>query len=112
MTTLTGLTLDVDEAQRALPDLLARVKTEGVSIVILKDGKPLARLSPVAAISTSDGSTDELGSFPEWMDPYLRISRAFADVPLDELEQEVETAVRAARIELAAERSAAPSLGE
>lgn len=52
--------LTIEDASRCLPDLVERVRVTGESAVLVKSGRPLARIVPVTA---DERTTDDLIAF-------------------------------------------------
>ncbi len=69
MTLMTKSTVSVAEAKKSFSDLLGRVSYRGETIVILRHGKPVAKLVPMP------GEAAPLASVKGWLDdddPFFR----------------------------------------
>jgi prevent-host-death family protein len=103
MTATNVITVTVSDIQRELESLVDRVHQGEIRVVVEKDGTPVA-------VFVSPRDLERLDQFDaEWEDDFAvfdEISSAFADVPLEELEQEVDKAVAEVRAEMRAEREA------
>lgn len=97
-------TMKFTDARQQLSQVVNRVARRETRILLEKSGVP------VAAIVSADDlrRLDEMAARrQELHEAMTRFSDAFADVPLDELERQVDQAVAEARAELRAEREAA-----
>lgn len=88
-------TIDLAVVGDALPTIIEDAARAGERLVVAKDGVSLAVHVPASAAPAADRDArmDELFAALE------RIGAAFADVALDELEREVDRAVREVRAE-------------
>jgi prevent-host-death family protein len=68
--------MTVEDAARCLPDLVERVHAKGEAALIVKSGRPLARIVPVA---TCGQTNDELIAFlHQWRIEYPEPDEQFA----------------------------------
>jgi prevent-host-death family protein len=103
-TVLTTETMKFTDARQQLSQVVNRVARHETRVLIEKSGVPVAAL-----VSADDlRRLNELEARrQEQIAAMFEISRAFADVPDDELERELARAQAEARAELRAEREAA-----
>jgi prevent-host-death family protein len=101
--TATTKTMQLSEVLGAFEGLVDRVQQGKVRVVVEKDGVPVA-------VFVSPQDLDRLNQFDaEWEDDFAvfdEMGAAFAGVPLDEIEREVDKAVAEVRAEMRAEREA------
>jgi len=101
---VTTETMKFTDARQQLSQVVNRVARHETRVLIEKSGVPVAAL-----VSADD--LRRLNQLEAWRQEQIaaisRISDAFADVPIEELERQVELAVAEARAELRAEREAA-----
>ena len=86
--------LDADETSRPLSDMLARVERNQSRVLVERGGAAVAAIISVNDLAQLEAV--ERGR-EERFAGLSRISRAFANVPLEELEQEVERSIREGR---------------
>src|SRR5215208_3512280 len=100
-TVLTTETMKFTDARQQLSQVINRVARHETRVLIEKSGVPVAAL-----VSADDlRRLNELEARrQEQIEALNRISDAFADVPIDELERQVDLAVAEARAEIRAER--------
>ncbi len=81
------------EARKRLGEILEAVYYRGDEVVIERAGKPMAAVIPMARYAAAEASRERLFSLIEknW--------ERNRDVPLDEIEAEIDDAVRAVRRE-------------
>ena len=77
--TIMTKSVGVAEAKKTLSDLLGRVSYRGETIIILRRGKPVARLVPMSA---EKGSLTSVEGWLDEEDPFFQeIERVVADRP-------------------------------
>lgn len=86
-------TIDLAEVRGPLADIIEQAARDGERLIVEKNGAPLAEVVPTSTLSERASRMEEL--FAEMS----RIGEAFADVPLDDLERDVEREVDAVRAE-------------
>lgn len=97
-------TLKFTDARQNLSQIVNRVARRETRVLIEKSGVPVVAIVPADDLRR----LDQLEARREEQFEAMReISRAFADVPLDELEEHVARALAEARAELRAERETA-----
>ena len=62
------ISLSVTEAARGFSDLINRIRYQGESVLLLKGGKPVARMVPVRAVCTGEDLAREWPSMSR-LDP-------------------------------------------
>lgn len=82
------------DARQHFTELLDRVQQKQTRVVVERDGVPTAVIVSVEALERLDRYEEERAARFAGLS---RISEAFADVPLDELEREVERAIAETR---------------
>jgi prevent-host-death family protein len=97
-------TINVAEARKSFAQLLNRVFRKESRVVVEKSGIPVAAIVSTDDLERLQRLDDERERGFQAME---RISQAFADVPVEELERQVTIAVEQARAELRAEARAA-----
>jgi prevent-host-death family protein len=95
-------TVTVSEARNDLETLVHRVGSGETRVMIEQNGEPVAAL-----VSAEDLAHFEKLALRERLAQIMdEVGRAFADVPDDELEREIDKAVSEVRDEMRAERAA------
>lgn len=97
-------TIDFAEAQECLASILERTQAEHRRIVVESEGRPVGAIVSMDDLRRLQKLDADIQRGIEALN---RIGEAFADVPLEDIEREVERAVAEAREELRAERAAA-----
>ncbi|MGH2560318.1 MAG: type II toxin-antitoxin system prevent-host-death family antitoxin [Thermomicrobiales bacterium] len=87
-------TMKASAARQQFSDVINRVYRNQSRILVERSGIPVAAIVPAADLERLDRLERERA---ERFAGLSRISEAFADVPVDELEREVERAVAARR---------------
>lgn len=72
--------LTIEDAARRLADVVEQVHTKGQATVLLKSGRPVARIVPVAA---AQGSEDLIAFLAQWRLQYPEPDEQLADVILE-----------------------------
>ena len=99
----TTQTMDLADARQRFGEVVAQVSRREARFLVEENGTPVA-----AIVSTDDLRRLELveAEREQRFEAMREFSRAFADVPVDELERRVGLAVAEARADLRAERAA------
>lgn len=107
-TTPTETTMKLTDTKQHLSEVVNRVARGEAHIVVEKSGLPVVAIISMdeyrrfkAEEAASAARRAELGKL------MTEISKAFADVPVDELERQVDRALQKVRAEMRAERQAA-----
>ncbi|HVC95017.1 MAG TPA: type II toxin-antitoxin system prevent-host-death family antitoxin [Pirellulales bacterium] len=69
--------LTIEDAARRLADVVEQVQTKGEAAVLLKSGRPVARIVPVA--SAGQGADDLIGFLARWRLDYPEPDEEFSD---------------------------------
>jgi prevent-host-death family protein len=97
------LTMKFTDARQQLSQVVNRVARRQMRVLIEKSGVPVAAIVSADDLRRLEDWQEERDAFFEGL---REMSRAFADVPPDELERQVALAIRQARAQLRAEREA------
>ncbi|MGH2532402.1 MAG: type II toxin-antitoxin system Phd/YefM family antitoxin [Thermomicrobiales bacterium] len=97
-------TLKFTDARQNLSQLVNRVARREMRVLIEKSGVPAVAIVPADDLQRLDAMEARR---EEQFEAMREFSRAFADVPIEELEEQVARALAEARAELRAEREAA-----
>jgi antitoxin (DNA-binding transcriptional repressor) of toxin-antitoxin stability system len=84
---MTETIVTIEEAARSLPDLVERLHLSGEAALLVKSGRPLARIVPVA--TPSGGVEDLIAFLRRW-----RVQHPEPDEQLAEVIEESRKAVR------------------
>ena len=97
-------TMDVADAGQQFREVIDRVARREARILVEESGTPVAAIvsaDDLQRLARLDAERDKM------FEAMAEISRAFADVPVEELERQVALALSEARAQLRAEREAA-----
>jgi prevent-host-death family protein len=101
----TTETMNVSESRKQYSELLNRVYRDQEQIIIEKNGIPLAAIVPLSVVRDAEAQQERR----EYALATLReVQQAFAGIPEDELERELEQALAEARDIQLAKRRASP----
>lgn len=100
-------TMTDTDARQQFADLLDRVQHKQTRVVVERDGIPAAAIVSADDLARLDRYDEARADRFAGLN---RISDAFADVPLDELEREVEEAIAETRARARQERNGAKTL--
>lgn len=90
----TTETMNVSESRKQYSELLNRVHRDEDQIVIEKNGIPVAAIVPMSVVRDAEIAEQHRNAAIE---AFHRVQQVFADVPEDELERELATALAEAK---------------
>jgi prevent-host-death family protein len=87
-------TMNVSESRRQYSDILNRVYRDQEQIIIEKNGIPVAAIVPMSTVRDAEITEQNRAAALEALH---MVREAFADIPEDELEHELELAMKEAK---------------